>query len=137
MTFKFAFYDNPGKIEHFISWGGGGLSGHFSPPPKLLLNFPCIWDMGLKFFFRKQKLFCSSKIFFLMGNQKWQKKMVLKIWKSPKWVKFEHFEKIALWENFLGLFVAIPFVVFIFSPKKFFYSFRETKRIHSRLFGKN
>ena len=72
-----------------------------------------------------------------MGNQKRQKKMVLKIWKSQKWVKFEHIEKIALWENLLGLFVAILFVISFFSPKKLFYSFRETKRIHSKLFEKN
>ena len=47
--------------------------------------------------------------------------MVLKIWKSPKWVKFEHFEKTALWENLLGLFVAILFVIFfLFSQKNYF-----------------
>ena len=49
--------------------------------------------------------------------------MVLKIWKSQKWVKFEYFEKIALWENLLGLFIAILFVIFIFSPKTLFCSF--------------
>ena len=72
-----------------------------------------------------------------MGNQELQKKLVLKICKSQKWVKFEHFEKIALWENLLGLFGAILFVIFIFSPQKLFCRFRETKCIHSRLFEKN
>ena len=90
-----------------------------------------------KFFWRNKSKFVGQKKNFFDGKPKMTKKNGFENLEIQKWVKFEHFEKIALWENFLGLFVAILFVIFIFSPKKLFCSFRETKRIHSRLFEKN
>ena len=35
----YAFYDNPGEIEHFISWGGGEIVAIFHPPPNFSLIF--------------------------------------------------------------------------------------------------
>ena len=127
------------RIFGFFGGGGGEIVAIFHPPPKKVSTILAVFVIqGYKFFWRNKSKFVGQKKFFLMGNQKRQKKMVLKIWKSQKWVKFEHLEKIALWENLLGLFVVILFVIFfLFSPKKLFYRFRETKRIHSKLFEKN
>ena len=75
---------------------------------------------------------------FWMGNQKWQKNSILKIWKSPKKVKFEHF-----WEN---SFVGVSVWTFCFDvdchfnfflPKKIFSRFRGTKPIYPMLFEQN
>ena len=102
------------NIQYFQKQKVGGIKAILHPlPPEWVQHFGCICDMNLEFFLEKQKLvWPGEKIFFFVKNQKWQKKLQLKILKSPKTPKFGYFGLLyfycRVWslfdDNFFGFF---------------------------------